>query len=129
MYKDLSSGIKSSITRSISTALEQYMAKISWNEELFSVEDFIRSWRAYISENAAWFEKVSDDVKESLEFHEEIAKKMNATMEKMLAEPVPDELATTIENMQQTLKTQYKYGCKAEALYVENVLKEMQKQA
>lgn len=35
----------------------------------------------------------------------------------------------SIEIMQHKLDSQFKYGCKAEALYVESLLKEMQKQA
>lgn len=43
MYKELSSGIKISITRSISTSFETYLASIGWDEERFSMEDFIAS--------------------------------------------------------------------------------------
>jgi len=128
MYNELSSGIKSSITRSITKAFELYMANINWDEEKFSIEDFVKSWQLYIVESASWFEKVPQKVKESPEFHEEIALKINASIEKILSEPVHEDLIASIEIMQDTLNTQLKYGCKAEALYVESLLKEMQKQ-
>ncbi|SDN23002.1 hypothetical protein SAMN05518871_10433 [Psychrobacillus sp. OK028] len=129
MYNELSSGIKSSITRSITKAFEIYMTNISWDEELFNIEDFVKSWQLYIVESATWFEKVPKEIKESPEFHEEIALKINASIEKILSEPVNEDLIASIEIMQDKLGTQYKYGCKAEALYVESLLKEMQKQA
>lgn len=128
-YKDLSAGIKSSITRSISTAFELYMAKIGWDEESFNMENFIKEWQVYISETASWYEKVPVELKESTEFHEEIAKKINATMEKILSEPVSEDLIASIEIMQESLNTHYKYGCKAEALYVQSVLKDLQNRA
>lgn len=129
MYNDLSSGIKSSITRSISKAFELYMAKIGWDEDSFTMEDFVKSWQGYITESASWYDKVPLEVKESTEFHEEIANKINASIEKILAEPVHENLIASIELMQNELNTHYKYGCKAEALYVESVLKELEKQA
>jgi len=129
MYHELSTGTKSSITRSISKAFELYMAKIGWDENLFSIEDFIKSWQSYIQESASWYEKVPLEIKESQEFHEEMANKINATIEKILSEPVHEDLIASIEMKQNELNTHYKYGCKAEALYVESVLKEMQKQA
>ena len=129
MYHELPTGTKSSITRSISKAFELYMAKIGWDEKLFSIEDFIKSWQSYIQESASWYEKVPLEIKESQEFHEEMANKINATIEKILSEPVHEDLIASIEMKQNELNTHYKYGCKAEALYVESVLKEMQKQA
>ena len=129
MYHELPTGTKSSITRSISKAFELYMAKIGWDEKLFSIEDFIKSWQSYIQESASWYEKVPLEVKESQEFHEEIANKINATIEKILSEPVHEDLIASIETKQDKLNTHYKYGCKAEALYVESLLKEMEKQA
>ncbi|MEK3978733.1 hypothetical protein MKY37_06495 [Psychrobacillus sp. FSL K6-2836] len=129
MYNELSSGIKSSITRSITKAFEIYMTNINWDEELFTIEDFVKSWQLYIVESATWFEKVPQEVKESPEFHEEIALKINASIEKILSEPVNEDLIASIEIMQEKLDTHFKYGCKAEALYVESLLKEMQKQA
>ena len=129
MYHELPTGTKSSITRSISKAFELYMARIGWDEKLFSIEDFIKSWQSYIQESASWYEKVPLEVKESQEFHEEIANKINATIEKILSEPVHEDLIASIETKQEKLNTHYKYGCKAEALYVESLLKEMEKQA
>ena len=127
MYKDLSSGIKISISRSISTVFDLYMTKIGWEEDLFKMEDFMECWKNYIEQSASWFDKVPLDIKESNDFHKEIAKKINATIEKILTDPVSNELVASIENMQKTFNTQFQYGCKAEALYVESLLKEMKK--
>ena len=128
MYNELSAGIKSSITRSITKAFEIYMTNIKWDEELFSIEDFVKSWQVYIVESATWFQKVPQEIKESQEFHEEIALKINTIIEKILSEPINEELIASIEIMQEKLDTHFKYGCKAEALYVEALLNEMQKQ-
>ena len=124
MYKQLSSGVKISITRSISTAFELYLASIDWDEEKFSLEDFMASWRKYFTENAAWFEKVPQEVLVSEEFHAEIAKKMDEVIAKILSEEPTKKQVDTIEKLQKQLNTDYTYGCKAEATYVENLLKE-----
>lgn len=127
MYKNLPSGIKISITRSISTAFEHYMASIDWEEDRFDMNDFIFFWRAYSEEQGTWFAKVEPEVKEDPGFHEAIAKKINETIEKIISEPVSEDLAASIEIKQEKLGTSYQYGCKAEAQYVEQRLKEMEK--
>ena len=58
MYKQLSSGVKISITRSISTSFEAYLASIGWDEEKFSMEDYMVSWQTYFKDNAAWIDKI-----------------------------------------------------------------------
>ena len=126
MYKELPTGVKSSITRSIKTVFESYMASISWDEERFHMEDFIRQWRTYINESATWTDKVSDEVKESSAFHEEVAKKMNQIIDKILNEPPSEEQVARIEIMQEDLNTHYSYACKAEAVFVEKQLKQKQ---
>ena len=126
MYKNLPPGIKVSITRSITTAFENYMTSIEWDEERFDMNDFIFFWRAFSEEQSTWFAKVEPEVKENTEFHEAIAKRINETIEKILSEPVSEELAAAIEIKQQKLHTSYQYGCKAEAQYVDQRLKEME---
>lgn len=126
MYKDLTTGVKSSITRSIKTVFENYMASISWDEDRFHMEDFIHQWRIYINESAAWTDKVSDEVKESSVFHEEVAHKMNQVIDKILNEPPSEEQIAGIEIMQEDLNTHYSYACKAEAVYVGKQLKQKQ---
>lgn len=128
MYKQLSSGVKISITRSISTAFEQYLASIGWDEERFSMEDFIANWQQYFLENAAWFEKVPQEILLSPEFHEEIAQKIDEVIAKILSEKPTKKQIESIEKMQKELGTNYTYGCKAEANYVEQLLKEQLKQ-
>ncbi|MCP1143637.1 hypothetical protein [Lysinibacillus endophyticus] len=124
MYKQLSSGVKISITRSISTSFESYLASIGWDEDKFSMEDFVASWQKYFTENAAWFDKVPPEVLVSQEFHEEIAKKIDETIAKILNEKPTKKQIDSIEKMQKQLGTSYTYGCKAEAAYVEQLLKE-----
>ncbi|MFP3917911.1 hypothetical protein U5N28_08885 [Lysinibacillus telephonicus] len=124
MYKQLSSGVKISITRSISTSFESYLASIGWDEEKFSMEDFVANWQKYFIENAAWFDKVPQDVLVSSEFHEEIAKKIDETIEKVLNEKPTKKQIDSIEKMQKQLGTSYTFGCKAEAAYIEQLLKE-----
>ena len=124
MYKGLSSGVKISITRSISTSFESYLASIGWDEEKFSMEDFVESWQKYFTENAAWFDKVPQEVLVSTEFHEEIAKKMDEVIAKILSEKPTKKQIESIEKMQKQLGTNYTFDCKAEASYVEQLLKE-----
>lgn len=124
MYKQLSSGIKISITRSISTSFELYLASIGWDEEKFSMEDFVKSWQNYFKENAAWYDKVPQEVLVSEEFHTEVAKKMDEVISKILNEQPTQKQIDDIAALQQQLGTNYTYGCKAEATYIEQLLKE-----
>ena len=124
MYKQLSSGVKISITRSISTSFETYLASIGWEEDKFSMEDFMASWQKYFKENAAWIEKIPQEVLLSTEFHEEIAKKIDEVIEKILTESPTEKQIETIDALQAQLKTDYSYSCKAEAAYIEHLLKE-----
>lgn len=123
MYNTLPAGIKSSITRSISKVFEDYMADIEWSEERFELTDFIKTWKIYIEEQAAWYEKVPLEVRASPGFHEEVAKKMNETIERILSQPPSEDQIARIETKQEELNTFFEYSCKAEATYVENKLK------
>ena len=127
MYKQLSSGIKISITRSISTSFELYLASIGWDEEKFSMEDFAKSWQSYFKENAAWYDKVPHEVLVSEEFHTEVAKKMDEVISKILNEAPTEKQIAEIESLQKQLGTNYSYGCKAEASYIEQLLKQQLK--
>ncbi|KGR92503.1 hypothetical protein CD30_01465 [Ureibacillus massiliensis 4400831 = CIP 108448 = CCUG 49529] len=124
MYKDLSSGVKISITRSITTSFESYLASIGWDEDKFFMEDFVQYWQTYFTENAAWFEKIPHEVLVSTEFHEEVAKKIDDVIGKILSEEPTKKQIDSIEKMQKQLGTNYTYGCKAEAAYVEQLLKD-----
>lgn len=123
MYKDLSSGVKISITRSISTSFEAYLASIGWEENRFSMEDFMKYWQSYFTENAAWYEKIPQEVLVKPEFHEEIAQKIDEVIEKILNEDPTEKQIETIEALQKQLGTNYTYNCKAEAAYIEQLLK------
>ncbi|MGE7020718.1 hypothetical protein [Solibacillus cecembensis] len=124
MYKQLSSGVKISITRSISTSFESYLASIAWEEDKFSMEDFMVSWQSYFKDNAAWIDKVPQEVLLSTEFHEEIAKKIDEVMTKILNEAPTAKQKTEIAKLQKTLGTNYTFECKAEATYIEQLLKD-----
>ncbi|KOS66590.1 hypothetical protein AEA09_17780 [Lysinibacillus contaminans] len=127
MYKQLSSGVKISITRSISTSFESYLASIDWNGDHFSMEDFIASWQTYFRENAAWVDKIPADILMNSEFHEEMAKKIDEVIAKILNEEPTAKQIEKIETLQKELGTNYSYDCKAEAAYIEQLLKEKQK--
>lgn len=118
MLKDLPSGLKISISRSISTVFEQYMEEIKWDEEKYNLEDFIKQWQLYINNHASWFSKISEEVKSAPSFHEEVAKKINETIEKILSEPPTSEQIAELEKLQ----NKQSYSCKAEAKYLINQL-------
>lgn len=127
MYKELPATVKSNITRSISNVFQQYMATIQWSENKFKMEDFVLKWRNYINESPFWVNKISEECKQHTEFHEEIAKKINQVIEKILNEPPSEDQVAKIEIMQEESNTHFNYACKAEAIYVESLLKEKQK--
>lgn len=122
MYKNLSPNLKISITRSITQTFEQYMSDIGWSQKKFKIEDYIASWQQYITTKALWYSEIPDEVKESSEFHEELAKRINTIIERILEDPPTDEQIATIQLMQEKLNTHYEYDCKAEATYVERLL-------
>jgi hypothetical protein len=124
MFKDLSQGIKISISRSISTAFEQYMTEIEWNENKFSLEEFVQRWRNYIINYSSWYEKVSDDIKLNPVFHENLAVKINETIQKFLSEEPTKDQMEEIEALQQQLGEEYDYSCRMEAKYLIEILKE-----
>ncbi|MBE3570966.1 MAG: hypothetical protein IMW92_12960 [Bacillales bacterium] len=124
MFKDLSQGVKISITRSISTAFEQYMNKIAWSEEKFNMNDFVQEWRSYITSSSSWYDKVSEEKKADPVFHEELAAKINETISKILSEEPTEEQMKEIEHLQEQLGEEYNYSCKTEAKYLIEVLKE-----
>ena len=124
MYKQLSSGVKISITRSISTSFEAYLASIGWDEDKFSMEDFMAYWQNYFKDNAAWIDKVPQEILLSTEFHEEIVKKIDEVIDKILNEEPTEKQKKEIAKLQKQLGTDYQFDCKAEAAYVEQLLKD-----
>ncbi|MED3661403.1 hypothetical protein NST62_01775 [Ureibacillus sp. FSL K6-8385] len=128
MTEQVSSGVKISIIRSISAAFEQYMASIGWNEDKYAAEDFINYWQQYFMENSAWFENVPQEVLLSPQFQEEIAEEIDEAIAQTLNEKPSKQQVETIEEMQKALGTNYAYGCKAEADYVERLLRARLKQ-
>src|SRR5690625_3563091 len=115
MYNDLSPNLKSSITRSITQTFEQYMESIEWSESKFNIEDFIASWREYITTRALWYSEISDTIKASPEFHEQLATRINKVIDRILEDPPTEEQIAKIQMMQEKLNTHYTYDCKAEA--------------
>jgi hypothetical protein len=123
MFKDLSPNLKSSITRSITQTFEQYMSNIEWSEEKFSIDDFIASWREYITTKALWYSKIPNEMKHDPLFHENLAQRINEVIARVLGEPPSEEQIVAIQLMQEQLNTHYEYNCKAEAVFVETLLK------
>lgn len=122
MYKTLSPNLKISITRSITQTFEQYMGDIAWNEEKFKIENYISSWQQYITTKALWYSEIPDEVKESPEFHEELASRINIIIERILEDPPTDEQIASIQLKQEELNTHYEYVCKAQAAFVDRLL-------
>lgn len=123
MYKDLSPNLKSSITRSITQTFEQYMTDIGWSEKKFNIEDYIANWKEYITTKALWYAEIPDETKRNTEFHEQLATRINEVIERILEDPPTDKQIASIQMMQEKLNTHYSYDCKAEAVYVERMLK------
>lgn len=123
----LSHGMKISITRSITTAFEQYMADILWEEEAYSPSGFMKEWQRYIQKSASWYNDVPDDVKNDPQFHEELAKKINQVVEKVFSEEPTTEQIETINALQERLGTDYDFSCKAEARFYIDFLTEYEK--
>ena len=123
MFKDLSPNIKSSITRSITQTFEQYMSSIEWSEDKYSIDDFIASWREYITTKALWYTKIPEDMKVDPVFHEDLAQRINEVIARVLGEPPSEGQIAAIQIMQEQLNTHLEYNCKAEAVYVETLLK------
>lgn len=125
MFKDLSPNLKSSITRSITQTFEQYMSEIEWDEDQYSIDDFIVKWREYITTRALWYAKIPDAMKRNVQFHEDLAVRINENIARILNEPPSEEQIAEIQIMQEKLNTHYEYDCKAEAVYVEGLLKNL----
>ncbi|MDN4605979.1 hypothetical protein [Sporosarcina highlanderae] len=122
--KDLSPNIKSSITRSITQTFEQYMTSIDWDEEEYDIEDFIKTWREYITTKALWYSKIPDEMKNDPAFHEDLAQRINEVIQRILSEPPSEEQIANIQMLQEKLDVYMNFHCKAEAAYVESILKE-----
>jgi hypothetical protein len=118
MLKNLTSGTKISITRSIKTSFEQYMTSIQWEEDKFNIEDFIQSWRSYITEHASWYKNLDEQTKNDPEFHQELALKINKTIEKVLSEEPSEDQIQSLEELQKEKGTDFDFSCKAEAKYL-----------
>lgn len=118
MLKDLAPGIKISISRSISKSFEQYMGRIGWDENKYNLNDFIKEWREYIIHSSSWYSQLSEEMKADPVFHEELAVKINETIEKIFSEePTPAQIEE-IEKLQAKQGKEFDYSCKMEAKYI-----------
>lgn len=118
MLKDLAPGIKISISRSISKSFEQYMSRIGWVENKYNLNDFIKEWREYIINSSSWYSQLSEEMKADPVFHEELAVKINETIEKVFnEEPTPAQIEE-IEELQTKHGKEFDYSCKMEAKYI-----------
>lgn len=127
MFKEFSPGIKISITRSIITSFEKYMNDIGWNEEKFNIEKFVQEWKHYITGSSSWYDKISDEVKNDPAFHEQLAEKINETIDKILSEAPTKEQMAEIESLQKEWGEEFDYSCKTEAKYIIEKYKELLK--
>lgn len=119
MLKNLSPGMKISISRSIYTAFENYMNSIQWNEDKANIEHFVQEWRKYIVQHASWYEKIDEEIKADPAFHSALASKINQTIDKILNEVPTEEQMAEIETLHKQAGTEeYSYSCRAEARYV-----------
>lgn len=123
----LSHGIKISITRSITTAFEQYMARIMWDEEAYNPADFMKEWQSYIRQHASWYHDVPDDVKNDPRFHEELAGKINQVAAKIFSEEPTAAQIETLNALQEKLGTDYDFSSKAEARFYIDFLNDYEK--
>jgi hypothetical protein len=123
-FKDLSQGIKISITRSITTSFESYMNGINWNEDKFNMQNFVAEWRKYIINHASWYSQISEATKADPIFHEELAVKINEVINKILSEKPSNAQIDEIVELQEQLEEDYDYSCKMEAKYVIEVMKD-----
>lgn len=118
MLKNLAPGIKISISRSISMSFEQYMSRIGWDENKYNLNDFIKEWREYIINSSSWYSQISEEMKADPVFHEELAVKINETIEKIFnEEPTPAQIEE-IEKLQAKHGKEFDYSCKMEAKYI-----------
>lgn len=118
MLKDLAPGIKISISRSISKSFEQYMSRIGWDENKYSLENFIKEWREYIINSSSWYGQISEEIKADPAFHEELAAKINKTIDKILNEEPTQEQIEDIEKLQLQRGKEFDFSCKMEAKYI-----------
>ncbi|MDF0727047.1 hypothetical protein PY093_09990 [Cytobacillus sp. S13-E01] len=118
MLKNLPHGIKISISRSITSAFEQYMKEIKWDEEKFDLEAFVGQWRKYADTNSSWFEQIDGETKAHPDFHQELADKINDTIKKILSEePTEAQIHELDRLISEAGGKDIDYSCKAEAKY------------
>ncbi|WP_232233791.1 hypothetical protein [Bacillus sp. J33] len=123
-FKDLSQGIKISISRSITTSFESYMNGINWTEDKFNMQNFVAEWGEYIINHASWYSQISEETKADSEFHEQLAVKINEVINKILSEKPSQAQMEEISELQEQLGEEYDYSCKIEAKYIIEQMKE-----
>lgn len=101
------------------------MSEIGWNEKKFDMETFVGEWRKYITTSSSWYDKLSDEIKNNPTFHEQLADKINETINKILSEEPTSEQMELIEKLQKEAGEEFDYSCKTEAKYVIEQLKEV----
>lgn len=94
------------------------MSRIGWDENKFSVEDFIKEWKEYIETSASWYSQISDEMKADPIFHEELAAKINEVINKIFTEAPTQAQIEEIENLQKKHSREFDYSCKMEAKYL-----------
>lgn len=95
------------------------MSNIEWNEDQYKLEHFIQEWKQYIEQHASWYKNLDEEIKGSPIFHEELAVKINETVQKILTERPTDEQIQQVESLlEQHNMTDVSYSCKEEARFL-----------
>lgn len=118
IFKDLPQGIKVSISRSIKTAFENFMAELNWNDEKFDMQQFILYWQGYAKENSAWNKNIESAILTDAKFHEELAEKINEVIMKVVSEKPTEAQINMLEDLsKRNGLNDIDYSCKAEAQF------------
>lgn len=123
MFKNLPTGVKISITRSITITFDNYMKKIRWDENKYRLEDFVKQWRHYIMNNSSWYNELHDSTKANPVFHEQLASKINETIEKILSEQPTAEQIEQLKQIEQQQGKSLAPTCRSEAAFIINTYK------
>lgn len=99
-------------------SFEQYMSRIGWDENKYNLDNFITEWREYIVHSSSWYSQLSEEVKADPGFHEDLAVKINETIEKIFNEEPTRQQMEEIEKLEEKLGKELDYACKMEAKYI-----------
>jgi uncharacterized protein YpuA (DUF1002 family) len=118
MYKELPRGTKLSIAFSIKKAFALYMESIDWNDDKYDSDEFVKFWRTYSDENAAWVKEVDQALLKEEAFQEELTSKVNEMIKKTIeTEPTKEQIEQIDDLVNKLNASDVDYCCKQEADY------------